>query len=189
MKNKLKSQTCNRYPTEQGIVPIRSGNSITMPSEAISGDNQPCQPCRVEINLVDFSCTIDAASADDACRISTIVLPHITEARNNNYKKQTLTKMKTNKKVQDTILLIATGGFWVGLLLGIFHILISVAVSNIDWPRFLTVMTIFPIMFTLVGAFLLRSTGQMGEKGFMQLIKVTLVLNFSIFKVLKHLKK
>lgn len=97
--------------------------------------------------------------------------------------------MKKNEQIQSLILLIVTGGFWIGLLLGISHILMFLATTHIDWYRFITIMAGIPLMFTLLGAFLLKTTSNLHEKSFMELVRLTLIMNFSVFKRLKQLKK
>ncbi|SHN45524.1 hypothetical protein [Chitinophaga sp. CF418] len=186
--NRILCNSCNR---DTGIVPLPAvyKGTIEQPKDVATENSASCFPCKVEVDLTQFSFTVYAQSPHQAKVITDTLLPHMIYAKNQHFLIKNKTEMKKNQQVQSLILLVATGGFWVGLLLGISHILMAFATSHMDWYRFIAVMAGMPLMFTLLGAFLLKTTGGLAEKNFMELVKLTLIMNFSVFKLLKQLKK
>jgi len=80
--------------------------------------------------------------------------------------------------------LLVTGTFWFGIFIGIGYFIFMIAASNISWLRFLILMLVLPLFFTLVGAFALKTTDGLKEENFMTLVTLVLKLNFKGLKAL-----
>ncbi|WP_295654916.1 hypothetical protein [uncultured Mucilaginibacter sp.] len=82
-----------------------------------------------------------------------------------------------------------TGFFWIGMFCVIVYALLAVAQADISWYRFCAVFFGIPVVFTIVGAFALKSTDGLKEENFMKLIQLVLKINFQGLKVLSGKKE
>lgn len=119
---------------------------------------------------------------------------YLTEIDNNQYLQSIMQqvdnecykeeKLRMELEQDKTKRFLITGLFWVSTALSFFFSLIYLASSDIIWYKFLSILFIFPIIFTIVGAFVLRSTDGLKEDNFMKLMKLALKINFKGLKVL-----
>lgn len=76
------------------------------------------------------------------------------------------------------------GSFWIGLLFIVYYMVTQLAESNIVWYRFVLVLFAIPVLFTVVGAFALRSTNSLKEENFIKLMNLALKINLQGLKIL-----
>jgi hypothetical protein len=77
-----------------------------------------------------------------------------------------------------------TGAFWVVIFFGIVYVVMNMAESNMAWYRLLAAFLVIPIFFTVLGAFILRTTNGLKEENFMKLMTLALKINLQGLKVL-----
>jgi uncharacterized protein YqhQ len=78
------------------------------------------------------------------------------------------------------------GGFWTLLLFCIVYLLLQIATINISWFRFISVMFGLPIVATVFGAFILRTTNSLKEENFIKLMTLALKINFQGLRILSR---
>lgn len=100
---------------------------------------------------------------------------------NETYKRQSA-KLELEKDNTKNFLL--KGLFWIVLLFCVLYVLMQIATSNISWYRFLAVMFGLPMVVTIIGAFILRTTDALKEENFLKLMTLALKINFQGLKVL-----
>jgi hypothetical protein len=97
------------------------------------------------------------------------------------YKKQLA---KTELQTDITKKFLITGLFWLSVFATITYLLIYLGQTEISWYRFIGILFGIPLLFTIIGAFTLRSTDALKEENFMKLISLALRINFQGLKVL-----
>ena len=65
----------------------------------------------------------------------------------------------------------------------------EISTKNIQWYKFILTLFIIPLFFTLLGAFILRTTSTLKEVPFIKLVEMTLKLNFKGLKSLTKINK
>lgn len=108
------------------------------------------------------------------------------ETDNNLYKRQQAKLEIEQSKIKNFLLV---GGFYVALAFGVFYILFQFAISEISWYKFVGILFGFPLFFTVIGAFILRTTDSLKEENFIKLITLALKINLSGLKVLTRKKE
>ena len=104
------------------------------------------------------------------------LIPNIM--KNNDLDSYIRAKAKTELENNKNKILIIRGIFWFGFFILLYFILSDLASNKgIDLVRFLGVLFGLPIIFTIIGAFILRSTDSLSQVNFIQLIKLTLNIN------------
>lgn len=87
-------------------------------------------------------------------------------------------KAKTELENNQTKLFLIRGLFWLGMAGVLFFMLRDLASNDkIDLIRFFGVLFGFPIIFIIVGAFILRSTNALSQVNFIKLLRLTLNIN------------
>lgn len=108
----------------------------------------------------------------------------IMQQTDNELYKRESAKLELEKDSNKRFLLI--GGFWILLLICVVYLLLQVATSNISWFRFISVMFGIPVVATVFGAFILRTTDSLKEENFLKLMTLVLKINFQGLKVLSN---
>lgn len=107
------------------------------------------------------------------------------ETDNDLYKRQNakfeIEKDKTKK-------FILVGLFWIVVMFCVAYLLISIATSNISWYRFIAIMFGFPLVITIIGAFILRTTDSLKEENFIKLMSLALKINLQGLRTLSNKK-
>jgi cation transport ATPase len=152
------------------------------------GPHKDCIPCEVKISLVDYYVWVRGGQPKDVKCIANEMIQQLMEAKRAEHEQKLQTTIANESKNDRLKRLLITGGFWLGLLAAIFYMLINLAISNIHWARFTAVLLVLPILFTLPGAFILRSADRLKEKSFMELVKLSLKLNFKSIMSLQKKK-
>jgi hypothetical protein len=78
---------------------------------------------------------------------------------------------------------ILTFGFLISLFLILTYVLFQVAKSEIPGYRFLILIFALPLIFTVIGAFALRSTESLKEENFLKLMKLAFKINIKGLKI------
>jgi len=87
-------------------------------------------------------------------------------------------KAKTELENNKNKILAIRSIFWLGVLTIIFFMLRDIASNEkINLIRFFAVLLGLPVIFTIVGAFILRSTDALSQVNFIELLKLTLNIN------------
>ncbi len=87
-------------------------------------------------------------------------------------------KAKTELENNNTKLLLIRGLFWLGMAAVLFFMLSDLASNEkINLIRFFGVLFGFPIIFIIIGAFILRTTGALSQVKFTELLSLTLNIN------------
>jgi hypothetical protein len=81
------------------------------------------------------------------------------------------------------------GLFWISLFGTVVYAMLTIAKSDISWFRFLAILFAIPSIFTLIGAFVLKTTDGLKEENFVKLIQLVLKINFQGLKVLSGKKE
>jgi len=111
-------------------------------------------------------------------------LKSIMQMTDNYYYKRQSAKLEIEKnKVKQ---LVVIGGFWFGIFSGLGLFLLQVATSDITWYRFIIFMFCLPLLFIVIGAFILRTTDGFKEENFLKLIELTLKINLKGLKALTN---
>lgn len=106
----------------------------------------------------------------------------IMQITNNDKYKKEKAKLELENNGLKKFLLI--GSFWIGLMFAVFYIVMHIAESNILWYRFLAVIFFLPLLVTVIGGFILRSTDGLKEENFIKLMTLALKINLQGLKVL-----
>ncbi len=109
----------------------------------------------------------------------------VVETSNELYKRQSA-KFEIEKDKTKRFLLV--GLFWVIVMFCVTYILISIATSNISWYRFIAIMFGFPLVITIIGAFILRTTDSLKEENFIKLMTLALKINLQGLRTLSSKK-
>jgi cation transport ATPase len=145
-----------------------------------------CMACNVSLKLGEAEVTVTGEKSTEVKD----VISHLAKQIHDEHRKNTeiQNKQQLEKELHNNTLklLLIGGGFWLGIFAAIFYMVFSLAESKIHWYRFIGAIVTLPIFFTILGAFILRSTSSINEKNFLALIKLTLNLNFKGLKVLRH---
>ncbi|HRE76952.1 MAG TPA: hypothetical protein PLL09_03915 [Flavobacterium sp.] len=99
---------------------------------------------------------------------------------NENYKMLNA-KLEIEKDKPKRIIL--TFGFLLCFFLIIAHTIFQIAVSEINWFRFIILIFALPLFFTVIGAFALRSTESLKEENFLKLMKLAFKINVKGLKI------
>ncbi|MES2107937.1 MAG: hypothetical protein V4577_04285 [Bacteroidota bacterium] len=145
-----------------------------------------CPYCGAHIKIGDAVIHVSGDKSDEVKNVSSHLVKQVNDAQLELHKlneQKLLQKELANNSIK---LLLVSGGFWVGSFFAVFYMVFSLATSQVNWYRFIGALFGLPILFTILGAFILRTTAHISEKNFVQLIKLTLNLNF---KGLKFLSK
>tara|TARA_R110002012_G_scaffold41736_5_gene114121 strand:+ start:28488 stop:29678 length:1191 start_codon:yes stop_codon:yes gene_type:complete len=87
-------------------------------------------------------------------------------------------KAKTELENNQTKILLIRGLFWIGMAGVLYFMLRDLASNNeIDLVRFFGVLFGFPVIFIIVGAFILKSTNALSQVNFIKLLRLTLNIN------------
>jgi len=109
-------------------------------------------------------------------------LKTIMQKTNNQAYKNALAKNELENNNSKRFLLMGT--FWLGIFLAIGYFVMHIASSNISWYRFIGVLFFVPLLFTILGAFILRSTNGLKEENFIKLMTLAFKINLQGLKVL-----
>lgn len=109
-------------------------------------------------------------------------LEYIMQQTDNEFYKKESAKLELEKDNTKRFLLI--GMFWIVLMFCVLYVLMQIATSNISWYRFLGVTFGLPIVATIIGAFILRTTDSLKEENFIKLMTLALKINFQGLKAL-----
>ena len=113
-----------------------------------------------------------------------LYLKTIMQMTDNDYYKRQSAKLEIEKSKLKQLVL--TGGFWFGIFIGLGYFLLQVATSDISWYRFTIFMFCLPLLFVVIGAFILRTTDGLKEENFVKLMELTLKINLKGLKALTN---
>lgn len=83
---------------------------------------------------------------------------------------------------------ILTFGFMLSIFLVLGYFLWQVALSSISWFRFLALLISMPVLFTILGAFALRTTDSLKEENFLKLMELAFKINLQGLKAFSNKK-
>jgi hypothetical protein len=168
-------------------------NSLTdTPKKNVAPENSQkemvCMTCAAHFTIGERKIKVEGVNSDEVKDVATHLMKQADEFEQSEKElkqKIILRKELTNDKIK---LLFVVGGFWIGAFLGLGYFLLQVSTKNIDWYKYIGVLFALPIFFTLVGAFILKMTSSLKEESFLQIIRLTLNLNFKGLKFLSNSK-
>lgn len=102
-------------------------------------------------------------------------------------KKADLNKYKEVKAKYDItsekpVKLWLSGGFFLFALIIIFLIVFAILSSDFNWWQVILAITTIEVLFVIIGAFTLRSIGELSEAKFIELLQLALTTQFSFLK-------
>ena len=147
-----------------------------------------CMTCAAHFTIGERKFKVEGVNSNEVKDVASQLLKQADEFKQSEkdfQQKLKLRKELTNDKIKQ---LFVVGGFWIGAFLGLGYFLLPVSTKSIDWYKYLGVLFALPIFFTLVGAFILKMTSSLKEESFLQIIRLTLNLNFKGLKFLSSSK-
>lgn len=105
---------------------------------------------------------------------------------NDNYK---MSSAKLELEKDKTKRFILTFGYLISLFLILTYVFFQIAISQILWYRFLVLIFALPLLFTIIGAFALRSTESLKEENFLKLMKLAFKINIKGLKIFSSKEK
>ncbi len=77
--------------------------------------------------------------------------------------------------------LLLFGGFWLSALLIILASIVTLFLLKINWSIIILIVLLVQLLYAMFAATVLRSLGDLSEKGLLEVYKLTLKLNFNLF--------
>lgn len=150
--------------------------------ESLSHSNPRMKPfpCNTEMNIVRRY----LIQKEDFAAWSDYLMKRLTEEWKADKTVRRRARIGTELKNNKVKRLIITGSFWMCILSMIFYLLFRLIASNINWGRLIAVLAVLPVLFTLLGTFILKSMDSLREESFIKLVKLTLQLNLKVLKEL-----
>ena len=162
-----------------GMIDSNKASSLVTADQKMS-----CPVCNAHIEVGDTVIRVSGDFYNEVKEVSSHLYEQVNLAKMRKEElnnKNLLRKELTNNTLK---LLIIGGGFWLGVFVAVFYMILSIATASIDLYRFIGSLFVLPVIFTLLGVFVLRTTSQISEKNFVELVKLTLNLNFKGIKFL-----
>ena len=151
-------------------------------------DMQFCPECGMSLRMGDTELKVEGKHSQEVKDVASHLLKQIHDAKMKEAEKLQIRELKrelSNDKIKHLFL---AGGFWMGIIIGLGYFVLQVSNSQIAWYRFIIVLFVIPIFFTVVGAFILKTTSALKEENFMKLIALSLKINLTGLKTLGRSK-
>ena len=161
-----------------------TGTSLNKPVATDTLTDKACFSCCAEINLLDLTVKVSGQHAEDVKVVSSYLVEQISEIKYQTAKTKNLNVLEMKLKNNNMKLLLIAIFFFMSVFFGILYALTGLAISNIGWYKFISILMSLPVFLILTGVLALKFIGGMEEAGFLELVRLVLRLIYDTIKLL-----